>query len=102
LTEIQNDFQLQNFVKNCYFMQKKLKKTLLLEIQNDQNSNIDVKKRISKIVFYLTCEEIDLNEIFFIFKIRNFDSEEDLNQNIMTWIRSIPISIGGILVLCFY
>lgn len=101
---------MQNFVKECVYLQKTLNMALLLEFEEiDYCPDIlfKLKKIVSQLIFNLTFAEIDLRNIFFIFNImpswenEYYKIEDYINLSIETWAKSIPFSIAGIVVNSF-
>jgi len=92
---------------NCKIFQKTFELILLFELKVDDNqkdfpgltSNLTIQ--LSKLISLLIIHEIDNSSVFLVLTMileRSQNYSEFLNFDVLVWIRSIPISIGGIIV----
>ena len=105
LIRIFKDSNIMSFFDKINYIYKTFKQNLFFELNTEDKIVLnceDFKKILSKIVNLLSLSEIEINDVFFIMKpkmnIYESSQEDYFNQYIMTWLSSIPILIGGIIV----
>ena len=96
----EEESKMEIFFSNLKIVQDRLKLVFFIEIPNYEYKELTAF--LSRIITFLILYDIEFCKVFLIFKFHKSEiSDEMLNLYTLAWIRSVPVSIGGIIVYIF-